>query len=69
MSALDPWQFEQCIIHIVRPYIVQQQVHVDGDMSINIVNLQFVTDIGSNNAGGFGTTTAGASLTYLLVVS
>ena len=30
---------------------------VDGSISINIVNLQFVTDIGSNNVGGFGTTT------------
>ena len=30
---------------------------VDGSISINIVNLQFVTDIGSNNVGGFGSTT------------
>ena len=30
---------------------------VDGSISINIVNLQFVTDIGSNNVGGFGATT------------
>ena len=35
---------------------------VDGSISINIVNLQFVTDVGSENIGGFGTSNVSSIL-------
>ena len=35
-------------------YTAASGASADGSISINIVNLQFVTDIGTNNVGGFG---------------
>ena len=40
-------------------YTAASGASADGSISINIVNLEFVTDIGSNNVGGFGSQTVG----------